>query len=99
MRRCFPSADDASYFNTGSRFRLGPRMGHNHDRTTDRAYRVPAFFVRVRVGPVCHERVVEHELRRLKAQAMLLRVEAVLVFVPCPANDPTLCNYIPIATL
>ena len=52
----------------------------------DPANRVPALLTLMRVGPMCDERIVEYELRRLKAQAMLLRVDAVLVFVPCPAQ-------------
>ena len=86
MRRGFPGADETSLFNTGSGRCCGPGVRHHHGHPLDHADRVPALLVRRRVGSMGHERIVEHELRRLKAQAMLLRVDAVLVFVPCPAQ-------------
>ncbi len=86
MRRGFPSTDDTTHFDMASRLRFGPCMRHDHDHAADHTDGVPSFFVRTQIRAVRRQRVIEYELRRLEAEAMLPFIDAVLGVVPRPAQ-------------
>lgn len=89
MSRRFPGADDAADLFLCGRIRLRPGMNHEQMHRADQPDSLPTIAVRVGVWPAGRHRVVKSQLRRLKTQAVVALVDAVLFDGPSPLHGGT----------
>ena len=86
MRCCPSGADNIAGLFPGCFVHIRPGMDDEQNHNSGKANRLPAIPVRVRVWTAHSERIVKHQLRGFKAQAVIPFVGAVLFVAPRPMH-------------